>query len=325
MFKQATLAEVLAAPAVLDEEGWVQHPSFIRIAGVPDKRYSDPNTGEGGLAGHSVVGEEPDTQDGIPNRFLSEERLANGQYTKNAAASCQFILRKRASHVQMYPVDVATWTTGGPEANKTTWPMEAEGGPLANVSEPLTEHQEQGVIIIATGWEQRKRRRLVAGELREHGKIVRDLGYGSDTWTACASGRYKRVFERTLAGERWIAAGASASAPVLGDEQLRRIIREEMAEAFNVDNEGDVRLHHFRRLLELATNGGAGAFADASGNPLPLIRDRNVLQRLVSLEEFEEETEKQLATIVQQLERRVLPVNGRTTVKVLGGELEIGP
>lgn len=319
MIRTAELAEVLAAPAVLDDEGWVQHPSFIRIAGVPDKRYSDPNTGEGGLAGHSVVGEEPDEQDGIPPRFLSTERQANGQYTKNAAASCQFILRKRVAHVQMYPVDVATWTTGGPEANKTTWPMEAEGGRVGNESEPLTEHQEQGVIIIATGWEQRKRRRLTAKELREHGQIVRDLGYGSETWTACASGRYKRVFERILAGERWIAAGASA--PVLGDDALRRIIREEMAEAFNVDNEGDVRLHHFRRLLELATNGGAGAFADAQGVPLPLIRDRNVLQRLMSLEEFEGETEQTLATIVQQLERRAgLPA----TVKVLGGELEIG-
>jgi hypothetical protein len=316
MFKNATLAEVLAAPAVLDDEGWVKHPSFIRIAGVPDKKYSAPNTGEGGLAGHSVVGEEPAEQDGIPNRFLSTERQPNGQYTKNAAASCQHILRKRAAHVQMYPVDVATWTTGGPEANLTTWPMEAEGGRVGNEAEPLTEHQEQGVIIIATGWEQRKRRRLTEAELREHGQIVKDLVYPSTTWTACASGRYKRVFERILAGERYIAA---AAAPAPSGEELRRIIREEMSQAFAIDNEGDVRLHHFRRLLELATNGGAGAFADAQGVALPLIRDRNVLQRLVSLEEFEEETEKDLANIVRQLESGAgLPAR----VKV-SGELEI--
>lgn len=322
MFRTATLDEVLAAPAVLDDEGWVKHPSFIRIAGVPDKRYSDPNTGEGGLAGHSVVGEEPDTQDGIPNRFLSEERQSNGQYTKNAAASCQHILRKRAAHVQMYPVDVATWTTGGPEANKTTWPMEAEGGPLANVSEPLTEHQEQGVIVIATGWEQRKRRRLTVKELREHGQIVKDLGYPSSTWTACASGRYKHVFDRILAGERYIGVGAGGQSPGAGGDELRRIIREELASAFAIDNEGDVRLHHFRRLLELATNGGAGAFADAQGNPLPLIRDRNVLQRLQSLEEFEEDTEKLLATIVAWQEKNGAGLPARVKVS---GELEIRP
>lgn len=313
MIRIATLEEVLAAPAVLDAEGWVQHPSFIRIPGIPDKRYSDPNTGEGGLAGHSVVGEEGDEEDGIPARFLSTERQANGQYTRNAAASCQVILRKRAAHVQMYPVDVATWTTGGPEANKTTWPMESEGGRNPH-NEPLTEHQEQGVIIIATGWEQRKRRRLTAKELREHGQIVKDLGYPSSTWTACASGRYRRVFDRILAGERYIPAAAPAPAPgadlaTLVDARIRAM----------VDAGELVPTRLFRTYLDLAVNGGRGAFTDAAGNPLPLIHDRDVLQRMQSLEEFEGETEQTLATIVRQLDNGAgLPARVRVS-----GELEI--
>lgn len=274
---------------LVNAQGWVEHPDFIRIDGVADKVYSQANSGEGGLACHSIVGEEPDTQDGIPNRFLSLERGDDGLYTKVAAASCMFILRKRAKHVQMYPVTASTWTSGGREANTTTWAMEAEGGRLSDVSEPLTRHQEDGFLVIATAWEERTGRQLVVGQtVRAHKEIAREFGYDP---TACESGRYRGAWARLAAGERFIAgsvvrgAGVVGGAPLVTEEFLRRIIREEIASALDIDNALDVRLVHFRRLLDLAVNGGPGAFTDPAGNPLPLIRDRDLLARVEALEE----------------------------------------
>ena len=202
MLRIATLAEVLESPPLLDRDGWLVHPDFLRIDGVPDKIYTQPNGGELGLAGHSIVGEEPDEWDGIPGRFLSLEKDAAGRYTKNAAASCMYILRKRSKHVVMYPTWASTWTSGGREANCGTWPSEAEGGRNPH-NEPLTAHQEKGEIIIATAWEQAKRRRLTAADLNEHGQLAQRFGYAA---TSCASGRYRRVFDRILAGERWVPA-----------------------------------------------------------------------------------------------------------------------
>ena len=177
---------------MINAQGWIEHPDFIRIDGIADKVYWQGNTGAGGLACHSIVGEEPDTQDGIPNRFLSTEKNADGSYTKNAAASCMFILRKRAKHVQMYPVTASTWTTGGREANTTTWPMEAEGGRIGNESEPLTEHQVRGFLAIARAWEARMGRKLEVGQtVREHRQIAIEFGYAP---TACASGRYANAW-----------------------------------------------------------------------------------------------------------------------------------
>lgn len=186
---------------LLSPDGWIRHPDFIRIDGVADKVYSQPNSGENGLACHSIVGEEPDNQDGIPARFLSREKNPDGSYTKNAAASCTFILRKRAKHVQMHPVTASTWTTGSRGANTTTWAMEAEGGPLSNTTEPLTRHQEDGFLTIATAWEQLKGRRLVVGEtVRAHWQWALYFGAAA---TACESGRYRNAWARLTAGERY--------------------------------------------------------------------------------------------------------------------------
>lgn len=186
---------------LLSADGWIQHPDFIRIDGIADKVYSRENTGTGGLACHSIVGEEPDFQDGIPNRFLSKEKNPDGTYTKNAAASCMLILRKRAKHVQMYPVTASTWTTGGREANTTTWPMEAEGGLFPKYDEALTKHQESGFLVIATAWEERMGRRLVVGQtVRAHGFIAKQFGYAA---TSCESGRYRNAWARLEAGERY--------------------------------------------------------------------------------------------------------------------------
>jgi hypothetical protein len=199
-YRIATLAEVLSSPPLLDAEGWLIHPDFIRIDGVPAKTYTEANSGANGLAGHSVVGEEPDFLDGVPNRFLSMEMVAPGRFSDYAAASCMFILRKRVAHVVMYPTWAATWTSGSRAANLTTWAAESEGG-LGPFNEPLTEHQQRGEIVIATAWEQRYGRWLSAGDLSEHRQLIARFGGGA---TACASGRYAQVFERIRRGERYI-------------------------------------------------------------------------------------------------------------------------
>jgi hypothetical protein len=67
-------------------------------------------------------------------------------------------------------------------------------------------------------------------------------------------------------------------------EEIEKIIDQRLALAFAVDNADDVRLAHFRRLLNLAVNGGDGAFADAQGKPLPLIRDADLVERVAALE-----------------------------------------
>lgn len=268
---------------LIDAQGWIEHPEFIRIDGIADKVYSQPNNGQGGLACHSIVGEEPDADDGVPNRFLSRERMTDGNYTPYAAASCMFILRKRAPHIQMYPVTASTWTTGGREANTTTWAIEAEGGRPGHESEPLTRHQEDGFLAIATAWEARLGRRLVVGQtVRSHGEIARRYGYAA---TACESGRFRNAWARLAAGERY-GAGAMLIRveQQASDEMIRRIVRDEVAGALDIDNALDVRLMHFRKLLDLAVNGGQGQFADAYGNALPLVRDGDLLERVEMLE-----------------------------------------
>lgn len=201
MFKKVTPGEVLTGRLLIDADGWIDHPDFIRIDGVPDKIYSGQNTGDEGLACHSVVGEEPDEQDGIPNRFLSLVKDANGRYTGYSAASCMFILRKRMPHVQMYPIWASTWTSGSARANCTTWAMEAEGGYRPH-DEPLTKHQENGFLVIASAWEQKKLRGCEVGRTaRAHRDLVQVFGGNP---TSCESGRYRNAWKRLTDGERWV-------------------------------------------------------------------------------------------------------------------------
>lgn len=212
--------EMFKAGILIDENGWLTSPSFARIVGVPDKVYTQPNSGDGGLALHSVVGEEGESDDGIPNRFLSTAKLPNGQYTDDAAASCMFILRKSAStkHIQMYPVTSSTWTSGGREANTTTWPMEAEGGRAPNYGEPLTVWQEQGFLSIARAWQWKKGRKLVDGvTVRPHGQIAREYGYAA---TSCESNRYR--FARVRLAE------LNTKEDDMTPEEVRKIVREEL-------------------------------------------------------------------------------------------------
>lgn len=74
------------------------------------------------------MGVERDFEDGIPNRFLSTARGSDGRYTPDAAASSMFVLRYSGELIQMHPIWASTWTSGGREANTSTWAVEAEGG-----------------------------------------------------------------------------------------------------------------------------------------------------------------------------------------------------
>lgn len=281
--------------ALIDEKGWLRHPLFVRVDGHPAKVYSQPNTGANGLAFHSIVGEEPDFADGIPNRFLSDEREPSNpsRFSEMAAASCMFILRKRMPHVVMYPVTASTWTSGGPEANTTTWAMEAEGGLYPLYGEQLTEHQIQGALVIATAWEQRTGRKLDIGLAREHRVIAKDYGYAA---TSCASGRYSEFQRRLLAGERASVAGEDID---MTKDEVEALIDSRIKLALAIDNQDDVRIASLLKLMDLAINGGPGGFTDAQGNPLPLVRDRS------------------LVTLVETLKAGGLPAGTKFTAEVL--------
>lgn len=202
--------------------GWLRHPLFVEVPGHPLKVYTQPNTGAEGLACHSVVGEEADFLDGVPNRFLDDSRNADGSFTDYAAASCMFILRKRQRHVVMYPLQAATWTSGSRAANCSTWAMEAEGGMLSSpggYSEPLTEHQIQGFLVIAEAWEWVHQRKLVVGEtVRAHWQLVERFGGGA---TACESGRYRNAWARLASRE-----------DDMTEEQVRKVCEEFMGATF---------------------------------------------------------------------------------------------
>ena len=261
-------------------EGWLDWAK--RIPGIPDKVYSQPNRGEG-IAMHSVVGQEKDFEDGVPDRFLSTARDAHGRYTAYSAASCMFVLRKNGLLIQMYPVTASTWTSGGPDGNTRFWAVEAEGG-LNPHNEPLTKVAEDTFIRLVTEWENHTGRRAQPGvNLLQHKEIARKYGYAA---TACASDRYDGALVRIIAGERYRETGAEMT-----KEEIEKLIDQKLALAFAVDNADDVRLVHFRRLLDLAINGGEGAFADAQGRPLPLIRDRALIKAV------EESTKPRVAVI----------------------------
>lgn len=203
--------------APLTHDGWLTSPLFARIDGHPAKRYTAPNTGALGIACHSIVGEEPDDQDGIPGRFLSDEREPDdpSRFTARAAASVMFILRKHMQHVQMYDVETSTWTSGGREANTQTWAIEAEGGGPGNEREPLTRHQEDGFIEIARAW-QWKHSGLPG--LWQHKDLARKFGYEP---TACASDRYANAWARLMGTDQ--QQEQEQPMPEITEERIREI------------------------------------------------------------------------------------------------------
>lgn len=176
------------------KNGWVTWAK--RIPGIPEKVYSAPNTGEF-LACHSVVGKESPTDDGVPNRFLDTSKDASGNFTDNAAASVQFVLRLDGTLIQMYPIDKSTWTSGGRVANCSSWSMEAEGGLADNPREKLTPEQVKTFLRWAGEWETWSGKKAVPGlTVFQHKEIAAKYGYAP---TACASDRYSEAWAQ-LAG-----------------------------------------------------------------------------------------------------------------------------
>jgi hypothetical protein len=153
---------------------------------VSDKKYTETNKGIG-IAVHSVVGFESTFHDGVPDRFLSTERLPNGQYTPNAAASCTFILRYDGTLIQMYPITASTWTSGGREANTSYIPIELEGG-LNPFNEPMRPAQVAAFVRLVRDIEAHKGIRYVPEvSILQHKQLAAKFGYAP---TACASDRY---------------------------------------------------------------------------------------------------------------------------------------
>lgn len=260
-------------------EGWLDwavKQSHVHL----NKVYSQPNSGEG-LALHSMVANLRVGQD--HPRFVSTAKTADGRYTAFAAASVMFSLFQDGTLVQHYPVTASTWTSGGFDGNTRFWAIEANGGVNPH-NEPLTKAAEDTFIRLVTEWENHTGRRAQPGvNLLQHKEIARKYGYAA---TACASDRYDGALVRIIAGERYRETGAEMT-----KDEIEKLIDQKLALAFAVDNADDVRLVHFRRLLDLAINGGEGAFADAQGRPLPLIRDRALIKAV------EESTKPRVAVI----------------------------
>lgn len=145
---------------------------------------------------HSVVGNLPGHS--IPGRFLSTAKNPDGTYTKDAAASCMFILYKDGHLIQMYPVTASTWTSGGRDGNTRYWPVEAEGGAKPNTGEPLTKAAEDTFIRLVREWEAHTGRVAMPGvNLLQHKEIAALYGYAS---TSCASDRYNGALARLKEG-----------------------------------------------------------------------------------------------------------------------------
>lgn len=174
---------------MITSDGW--WTGATRIPGIPDKQYSQPNTGIG-FGCHSVVG----SAQAALNRFLSTDRLPNGQYTPAAAASCTFILKKNGELIQMYPVTASTWTSGSRGANTQYIPLELEGGALPDYSEPMTDAQVATFVLLIRDLETFKGIKYVPNvNMLQHKQLVAMYGGGA---TACASDRYQRGYDALM-------------------------------------------------------------------------------------------------------------------------------
>ena len=170
----------------VDADGWLDWTQHA--PGIPDKIYTQRNSGELGIAEHSIVG----SYQAALNRFMSTARNPDGSYTDAAAASVQFINCKDGTMLQCYSVHDSTWTSGGRIANCGFWSVETEGGPPSNPGEPLTTGQQRNMLRLIEEYKAIYGRMPV---LLEHGQIARIYGYAP---TACASGRYAVVNQLAL-------------------------------------------------------------------------------------------------------------------------------
>lgn len=174
-------------------DGWITWAE--RRTAPQDKVYSAANRGKG-LALHSAEGAIA----GAEARLRATDRDDDGRYTRYAAASWTFFLRKGAGLVQYYPVTASTWASGNAAANTSLWAVEAEGV----AGEPLTDGQAATLLRLLDEWEAHTGRRATRDEpgrtLWEH-REVWDWASPNAGPTACPSGRYA-PFYAALEGRR---------------------------------------------------------------------------------------------------------------------------
>lgn len=242
---------------MIGSDSWIDWAT--RIDGVSDKVYSQPNSGAW-ITCHSVVGQEGEFEDGIPNRFFDTSRNADGSYTANAAASVMFVLRRNGQLIQMYPVTASTWTSGGREANTRSWAIEAEGGLASSpggYSEPLSPAAVTTFVRLVGEWEAWSGKVARPGvTLLQHKDVASLFGYLP---TACASDRYANAWAAVTARENDMT-----------EDQVRTILQEEFRKQISDGNL--ITAGNFLQYLSLAfdpgaPNGFSGGLADVLGVP----------------------------------------------------------
>ena len=67
-------------------------------------------------------------------------------------------------------------------------------------------------------------------------------------------------------------------------DEIEALIDSRIKLALAIDNNDDVRVAAFRKFLDVAINGGPGAFTDPAGKPLALIRDNALVEQVAALE-----------------------------------------
>ncbi len=168
------------------KNGWLDWAHVIK--GPADKVYTESNK-QLGIANHSIVGYESESEDGVPNRFLDTSTNPNGSYTANAAASVHFVLRYSGLLIQMYPLSASCWTSGGRFQNTHFVAIELEGGYVGNEREPMRPAQVATyvklIIELENHWGFPLTRDGVSRNIKEHNEWVP---------TACPSGRYELAY-----------------------------------------------------------------------------------------------------------------------------------
>ncbi len=169
-----------------------------QIAAPSDKHYTAPNARRGFV---------PHSQEGFYNgepapRIQNEDRLANGRYTRYAAASWIGLVLLGGEAIQYYASGTSTWTSGNRTANTNLEAWEFEG----KAGSPFTAKQvDTGLLILA---DLREATGLIA--VRDPALVSLGLAGGNTLWnhhevatwdarnagaTLCPSGRADGLFE----------------------------------------------------------------------------------------------------------------------------------
>ena len=84
-------------------------------------------------------------------------------------------------------------------------------------------------------------------------------------------------------------------------DEIEALIDARIKLALAIDNNDDVRVANLRKFLTLAINGGEGGFTDATGDPLPLIRDNALVAQVAALGEHDEVLNRGLEALDEAL------------------------